>query len=58
MKDFRIAIIGCGTIGGGTARVLLEMKEEFSYKFDREIETIHFDPDSRLLGTFEKSYSR
>lgn len=35
-----------------------EMKEEFTFNFDREIETIHFDPDSRLLGTFEKSYSR
>ncbi len=35
-----------------------EMNEEFTFKFDREIETIHLDPDSRLLGTFEKSYSR
>lgn len=35
-----------------------EMTEEFTFKFDREIETIHLDPDSRLLGTFEKSYSR
>jgi aminopeptidase N len=35
-----------------------EMKEEFKFKLDREIEIIHLDPDSRLLGTFEKSYSR
>ena len=35
-----------------------QLKEEFEFKFDHEIETIHFDPDSRLLGTFEKSYSR
>lgn len=35
-----------------------EMTEEFTFRFDREIETIHLDPDSRLLGTFEKSYSR
>lgn len=35
-----------------------EMNEEFTFRFDREIETIHLDPDSRLLGTFEKSYSR
>ena len=35
-----------------------KLKEEFVFKFDHEIETIHFDPDSRLLGTFEKSYSR
>jgi len=32
MKDFRIAILGCGTIGGGTAKVLLENAEEFSRK--------------------------
>ncbi len=35
-----------------------EMEKEFIFKFDREIQTIHLDPNSRLLGTFEKSYSR
>lgn len=30
MREFRIAILGCGTIGGGTAKVLLENGEEFS----------------------------
>ena len=35
-----------------------EMEEEFTFKFDLEVELIHLDPDSRLLGTFEKSYSR
>ncbi|MCK7517771.1 MAG: hypothetical protein MZV64_08695 [Ignavibacteriales bacterium] len=35
-----------------------EMEKEFTFKFDREIQTIHLDPDYRLLGTFEKSYSR
>ena len=35
-----------------------ETEKEFTFKFDREIQTIHLDPDYRLLGTFEKSYSR
>jgi len=35
-----------------------DIEEEFTFKFDLEIETIHLDPDSRLLGTFEKSYLR
>ncbi len=35
-----------------------EANEEFEFKFDREIETINMDPNYRLLGTFEKSYSR
>jgi len=34
-----------------------ELEEEFSFKFDQSIESINLDPDSRLLGTFEKSYS-
>lgn len=37
MKDFRIAILGCGTIGGGTAKVLLENIEEFSKKAGRPL---------------------
>lgn len=35
-----------------------EMKKEFTFKFDLEIESIHLDPDSRLLGFFEKSSLR
>ena len=35
-----------------------DMEEEFRFKFDHEVETIHFDPESRLLGTFEKSFLR
>jgi len=34
-----------------------KMETKFNFKYDREIATIHFDPDSKLLGTFEKSYS-
>jgi homoserine dehydrogenase len=37
MKDFRIAILGCGTIGGGTAKVLLDNIEEFSKKAGRRL---------------------
>jgi len=37
MKDFRIAILGCGTIGGGAARVLLDNLEEFSRKAGRRL---------------------
>lgn len=33
-------------------------EEEFEFNFDLEIQNIHLDPESRLLGTFEKSYSR
>ncbi len=40
-------------------KVYVDQKEkEFTFKFDREIQTIHLEPDYRLLGTFEKSYSR
>ena len=35
-----------------------EKEEEFEFNFDLEIQNIHLDPESRLLGTFEKSYSR
>jgi homoserine dehydrogenase len=30
MNNFNIAILGCGTVGGGTARILLDMKKELS----------------------------
>lgn len=35
-----------------------QIKNEFVFDFDKNIETIRLDPDSKLLGTFEKSYSR
>lgn len=46
-------------INGSSAiqKIYVDEKEEaFSFRFDVEIETIHFDPDSKLLGTFENSY--
>ena len=37
-NKFRVAIFGCGTVGGGVAKILLEIKENISEKTDREIE--------------------
>jgi homoserine dehydrogenase len=30
MKSFNIAILGCGTVGGGVARIITDMKEELA----------------------------
>jgi len=35
-----------------------EVKENFLFSFDKKVETISLDPDSKLLATFEKSYSK
>ncbi len=37
MKDFNIAIIGCGNVGGGTAQILLELKEDLAVRAGRKI---------------------
>lgn len=37
MKDFNIAIIGCGTVGGGVARILLDLQKEISDRSSRKI---------------------
>jgi homoserine dehydrogenase len=37
MSTFNIAIIGCGTVGGGTARILTEMNRRLSERAGREI---------------------
>lgn len=34
---FRVAILGCGTVGGGVARILLEQREVLSERAGREI---------------------
>lgn len=40
-------------------KVYVDKREtKFNFKYDLEIAAIQFDPDSKLLGTFEKSYSR
>lgn len=35
---FRVAIFGCGTVGGGVAKILLEMNKDISQKVNKEIE--------------------
>jgi homoserine dehydrogenase len=40
MKNFNIAILGCGTVGSGVAKILLEMKNEFT---DRANCNIHLN---------------
>ena len=35
-----------------------ETEEKFEFNFDKKVETISLDPDSKLLATFEKSYSK
>ncbi len=38
MEKFRVAILGCGTVGGGLARILLDMQESLSSKSGKRIE--------------------
>jgi len=35
-----------------------EIEENYKFNFDKKVETISLDPDSKLLATFEKSYSK
>src|SRR5690242_20513113 len=35
---FRVAILGCGTVGGGVARILLEQKAALRERAGREVE--------------------
>lgn len=36
-KDFNIAIMGCGVVGGGVADILLMQEEKLSKRFDRKV---------------------
>ena len=38
MKPFNIAILGCGTVGSGVAKILLDLGESLSYRSSRAIE--------------------
>jgi aminopeptidase N len=38
--------------------IIDKIKNEFVFNFDKKVETILLDPDTKLLGSFEKSYSR
>ncbi len=38
MKDFNVAILGCGTVGGGVAKILTELKDELIHSSSRRIQ--------------------
>jgi homoserine dehydrogenase len=40
MKDFKIAILGCGTVGGGVARILLDLQDELNHRSKHNIKLI------------------
>ncbi len=37
MKNFNIAIFGCGTVGGGVAKIILEMNEQLNKKSSTKV---------------------
>ena len=37
MKDFNVAVIGCGNVGGGAARILLDLKDDIAVRAGRKI---------------------
>jgi homoserine dehydrogenase len=37
MKQFNIAVLGCGTVGSGVCKILLDMKEELSQRAGLDI---------------------
>lgn len=38
MKNFRIAVLGCGTVGGGVAKILTEINQELSQRANCQVE--------------------
>jgi homoserine dehydrogenase len=38
MKDFNVALLGCGTVGGGVARIMLDMQKDLSDNAFRKIQ--------------------
>jgi homoserine dehydrogenase len=51
MKDFKIAILGCGTVGGGVARIILDMKDELSKRAGVNIDI------AKIVDMFPKNSS-
>lgn len=37
MKDFNVAILGCGTVGGGVAKILMDLQDELIIRSSRKI---------------------
>jgi homoserine dehydrogenase len=48
---FRVAILGCGTVGGGVARILLEQKEALRQRLGDDLEI------ARIVDLFPKASS-
>ncbi len=51
MKSLNIAILGCGNVGGGVARILTELKEELSLKASCKLELkkiVELSPENSL----------
>ena len=40
MKDFNVAIIGCGTVGGGVAKILIDLQDELSRRATQKIKLV------------------
>jgi homoserine dehydrogenase len=51
MDKFKVAILGCGTVGGGTAKILLDLKDELKNRAGKEIEIV------KILDLFPKTSS-
>jgi homoserine dehydrogenase len=49
---FRVAILGCGTVGGGVARILLDQKAALRDRVGREVELV------RIVDLFPEQSSR
>lgn len=52
MKDFNVAILGCGTVGGGVARIMLDMPEDLSKRASGNIKL------SKIVEIAPKSASK
>ena len=50
--QFRVAILGCGTVGGGVARILLEQRDALRERVGREIQL------ARIVDLFPEQSSR
>jgi homoserine dehydrogenase len=51
MKDFNVALLGCGTVGGGVAKILFEMQKDLSDKTLRNIrlkKIVELDPKAAI----------
>ncbi len=51
MDKFRVAILGCGIVGGGTAKIMLDLKNELKEAAGKEVELV------KILDLFPKRSS-